>query len=97
MTNQDLQLRVAEKCGFSGFTVADTDDINWSMFPPYTTSIDAIRAEVLKQSEGWQECFNTAMFMLFATRNASDKILYHQLTAEHWCQCFLEAWEKVQT
>jgi hypothetical protein len=61
--------------------------------PRYPTSIDAIRIEVLKQSDEFQTQFGEELFTVFFNHKTSKHI--HQLTAADWSECFLEAWEKI--
>jgi hypothetical protein len=97
MTDQDLQRRVAEKCGWTEtieFIHRGRREQRANPIPPYTTSIDAIRAAVLEQGEEFQGKFAEQMFQQCSGQKGCDH--FHQLTARDWSICFLEAWEKVQ-
>jgi hypothetical protein len=99
MTDQELQVKVAEICGWKKVLRSiDQNHVfkNWVFIedlPPFTSSIDAIRAEVLKQGDEFKKQFEYAL--MCASCSATKIVFIHQLEATDWCHCFLEAWEKL--
>ncbi len=101
MTTQEKQIKIAEIVGWINqgkakgvpaldhrwvrkskpLQFCDTDNL-----PPYTTSIDSIRAAVLAQSEEFQVHFQDKLLS-----RVYEHRWIHCLTAEIWCDAFLAA------
>lgn len=99
LTNE--QIRIAEA---SGYEKQVRSEAWWNRslgkhflsgeLPPFHSSLDAIQAAVMGQSDAWQDIFDDELYDILSKSNT--KRFRHQLTPAQWCLAFIATLDTIE-